>query len=244
MERWLNWYATVIADDVCKSEAGHERHRDYDVGHIFSAFTAEAVRFMKRPGAQHDGSLHGELAWFGERIAPFAGHFSQKPPLAATLDPHAVFDFGEADVDEEIRIYAQQALALHSTIYLDIPDRTYMLRGGVFQIRALFIWQCREGNRFCAVLTRPGSNRGWRIAWLEGRHARNARDRALDDVWAASSLDIADRYRPINFNRIDYSQLGDRSRSSRGPPSLAGRDSVDARRCSRRGSPADGSRHP
>lgn len=207
MEQWLNWYATVIAEGLCKSEAEQGRHCGYDVERIFSEFATESVRFMKRPGAERDNSGYGELYWFGERIAPFVGHFSQKPPLAIALEPGAVFDLHETIVDEEIRGYAQQALARHSTVYLDIPDRAYMMRGGVFQVRALFIWQRTEGNRFCAILTRPGSNRGWRIAWLEGHHARSARHSAFDDVWAMPSSDIADRYRPINFGKIDYSEL-------------------------------------
>ena len=82
-----------------------------------------------------------------------------------------------------------------------------MLQGRVFQIRALFIWQCKEGNRFCAVLTRPGSNHGWRIAWLEGRHARNESNRLFDQVWGMLSRDMEDRYRPINFNKIDFDEL-------------------------------------
>lgn len=209
MKSWLNWYAILLADDFCRHEAERGRQCDYDVGRIFFAFTAEGIRFMKKPGAAYDDTLHGERFWFLERIAPFAGHFSEKPALAAQLEPHAVFDFRDAGVDENVRSYAQQVLARHSIVHLDIPDRTYLLRGGVFQLRALFIWQCREGNRFCAILTRPGSNRGWRMAWLEGRHARYARDSAFDDVWAMSSLDMRDRCRPINFNRIDYSQFAE-----------------------------------
>ena len=107
---------------------------------------------MRRPGAEHDNSFEGELAWFGRCIAPFAGHYSEKAPLAVALEPGAVVDFELCDVDDKIRDYAEQALARHSTVYLDLPDRAYMLQGRVFQIRALFIWQCKEGNRFCAVL--------------------------------------------------------------------------------------------
>jgi hypothetical protein len=208
MEYWLNWFANLIAEKAREREAGQGRRGVHDARYTFSAFK-KTIASMMLPGMDREGTDWEDQAWFAKAIAPFAGFSPEKLPLAATLEPDAVFDFRQVEVDDGIRDYAQQAVARHGIVYLDIPERTYMLRGGVFQVRALFIWQGPKGYHFCAILTRPGSNRGWRMAWSEGLHARNARDSAFDDVWAMSSLDICDRCRPINFNRIDYSQFAE-----------------------------------
>lgn len=209
MDSWLDWYANEVAINYKWNDIRHQHGRDDDVRHLFSSFVAECVSFMRRPGAELDDSFRGEIAWFGRCIAPFGGHFSEKPPLAIVLEHGALEGVNLREVGDDVRNRAKEVLTKHSTVYLDLPDLTHMLRPGVLQLRALFAWQSEQGNRFCAVLTRPGSKRGCRIAWLEGRHARNKKDPARDQVWAMGSDDIADPYRPINAAKINFDELED-----------------------------------
>jgi hypothetical protein len=178
-----------------------------DTMSLFREVVNGALEYARLADLDSDVSDRGEMAWFTRFIAPFAGYSSEKPPLAISLDMGV--DLRLTEGSEKIRQLAKNIVAEHSTVYIDIPEGEYVLPGRVLQVRALFVRRFPEGNRFCAVLTRPGSKAGWRFAWLEGRHQRNPDSRNLDDVWAMPSRDICDRYRPINAQKVDYGEFAE-----------------------------------
>lgn len=125
------------------------------------------------------------------------------------IDQAPAFDRAADYCDGDVVAEGRKILSRHSVIYVDLGERIFMMSGGIFQVRALFARREGPTNRVSAVITRPGTNKGWRLIWQEGRHRRDPWDSAYDDVWTPDSTDIHDPSRPINFRRIDCENLAD-----------------------------------
>jgi hypothetical protein len=207
MQLYLDHIANVWVDTVRRNERENGVVTSDNTAEVFRSTVFAALDYGKMTDLRVDTSAKGETAWFCQFILPFAQQFPLKRPLAISLDMGV--DLRVPECAEAIHECADRVVAEHSTVYIDIPEGEYMLPGHVFQVRALFIRRFPEGNRFCAILTRPGSKSGWRFAWLEGRHERNADRWDLDDVWPMQSEVICDRYRPINAGKIDYSEFAE-----------------------------------
>lgn len=171
---------------------------------LFRDAVRSHLNYASRVDLDNDHSDDGERAWFSRFIAPLAG-FGERSTLAISLQLEG--DPGEVDCPIWIREVASEVISQHASVYVDIPEGQFLLGGGVLQARAVFIRHFPEGNRFCAVLTRPGSNAGWRFAWLEGRHQRSPRGPLWDDIWAMDSREISNPYRPVNSNKLDFREF-------------------------------------
>ncbi|WP_455296560.1 hypothetical protein [Brucella pituitosa] len=207
---WLDWYIEHMmgSENPCRIARGKEPYPS----------RADCLQGMVREAAQigrcfdpfrhrHVNEDHLLLV---NRLAPFAGVTSSNPPLAiaVTVAPgHEVF---YQDRENEER--AKEIVRSRSTVYLDLAGQVFLMPGGVFQVRALFVWRVKEDICFCAVLTRPGSEKGWLFAWKEGHRARNSRETSYDDVWALDIPHVADHNRPINHKKVDHSGFGDLER--------------------------------
>lgn len=209
MDIWLSWFAAQCVRNYRDIEAGEGREGTLDDNQVFRRIVTERGRMWKIPAIQAEPSERSARAWFASFVAPLAGQVdgNQNPPLAIRIDQAPVFDRPADYADGEVVAEGKDMLSRHSVVYLDLAERLFMMPGGVFQVRALIVQGEQGVNKFCAVLTRPGTNNGWRIVWREGRHNRNPKDRDFDDVWALASEDIHDPHRPINFQRIDYTKL-------------------------------------
>jgi hypothetical protein len=175
----------------------------------FRETVKECLRLWKSPAFQAEVSDRNANAWFADKIAPFAGIKREKPHLALSVSRVPVLDCPWAYADVDVEQCGKEAVLGHSVIYLDLAERVFMMPGGVFQVRSLFVWHDGEHFRFCAALTRPGTNKGWLFAWREGHHARSSVDRVFDEVFALPSYQIEDRSRPINRQKIDYDRFAD-----------------------------------
>ncbi|MFU0507368.1 hypothetical protein [Pseudaminobacter sp. NGMCC 1.201702] len=211
MDIWLSWFAEQSVRNYKDFEARAGRGCPLDDNQVFRGLMAEGCRLWRNPAIQVETSERSARAWFADFVAPLVGQGDDdsNAPLAIRIDQAPVFDRPADYTDDEVVAEGRNILSRHSVVYLDLAERLFMMPGGVFQVRALFVRREESINRFCAVLTRPGTNKGWRMAWREGRHMRNPADRDFDDVWTAGSEDIHDPHRPINFQKIDYSRLVD-----------------------------------
>lgn len=210
MKIWLNWFAAqyVRHHRACEAQEGREcTLKDND---IFRAAMVEGARMWKQPAIQTGDSERSARAWFANLVTPLIGEGEHHvPPLAIRIDQAPAFDRPADYSDDEVVAEGRKILSRHSVVYVDLGERVFMMSGGIFQVRALFAWREGPFNRFCAVLTRSETNRGWRLIWREGRHRRDPRNSAYDDVWTPNSTDIHDPSRPINFRRVDYEKLAD-----------------------------------
>lgn len=205
---WLDWFVENLFEIENKHRpAGTKPYESAE--YCFREVMKEGVKLWRDPAIQIEVSDRNENAWFADRIAPFAGISSPKPHLAVSVSRAPDFDCPSAFADEGIEQCGKEIVLGHSVVYLDLAENVFMMRGGVFQVRALFAWHDGKHFRFCAVLTRPGTNKGWWFVWREGHHARSNVHRGLDDVWAMWSSQIEDRSRPINPRKIAYEQFAD-----------------------------------
>lgn len=205
---WLDWFAENLFETENKNRP--EGTKPYEsVEHCFREVVQAGVRMWGNPVIQNESSERSANAWFADKIAPFAGVALQKPHLAIAVSRTTLLDCPWAEADENIEQCGKDIVLGHSVIYLDLAERVFMMPGGVFQVRALFVWHDGTYFRFSTVLTRPGTDKGWWFSWCEGRHARSSVDRVFDDVFAPASTLIEDRHRPINRQKIDFDRFAD-----------------------------------
>ncbi len=206
---WLDWFAehAMEVGNPSRIERGQKPY----ASHIecFNDIVRQAFDIIRNSHSSVHPSINQDSLCLIDKMAPFGDVSFKKPPLAVSVTdaPHPEIFAHDNDVVE----LAKEAINVHSSIYLDL-DRVFMMPGGVFQVRALFITGCDKFVKFNAILTRPGSNKGWLFAWLEGHHARHPTNELYDDVWAPELWMIADASRPINRKKIDYRAFADLER--------------------------------
>ncbi|WP_139975168.1 hypothetical protein [Ochrobactrum sp. CGA5] len=207
---WLDWFAEHVMehDNPSRIERGQKPY----ASHIecFNDIVRQAFEIIRNPHSSVHPSINQDYLFLIDKMAPFGNVSFNKPPLAVAVTdaPHPEIFAHDNDVVE----HAKEVINAHSSVYLDLADRVFMMPGGVFQVRALFITGFDKLAKFNAILTRPGSNKSWVFAWLEGHHARHPTNALYDDVWAPELWMIADASRPINRNKIDYSAFADLER--------------------------------
>lgn len=207
---WLDWFAEHVMelDNPSRIERGQKPY----ASHIecFNDIVRQAFDIIRNPHSSVHPSINQDYLCLIDKMAPFGDVSFNKPPLAVAVTdaPHPEIFVHDNDVVKQ----AKEVINAHSSIYLDLADRVFMMPGGVFQVRALFITRCDKFVKFNAILTRPGSNKGWLFAWLEGYHGRNPTNSHFDEVWSPELKLIADASRPINRNKIDYSAFADLER--------------------------------
>lgn len=210
MSIWLSWFAAHRIRQYRLIEAQEGRECIRDDSDIFRRLVAKGRQTWNIPAIQSEPSDRSGIAWFDDLVTPLiADDAGDVPPLALRIDQAPIFDCPAEYSDDDIVTEGQKILSQHSVVYLDLADRIFMMPGGIFQIRSLFCRQEEPFNRFCAVITRPGTNKGGRLVWSEGRYERNAKNGDYDEVWVIPSKDIHDPEKPIRFRKIDYSGLAD-----------------------------------
>lgn len=207
---WLDWFAEHVMehDNPSRIERGQKPY--VSRAECFHDIVAQAVEILRRTDPRLLHSFDSNHLFLVDQLAPFGGAAFDKPPLAI-----AVTDAPYRDVfayDPDIKERAEEVINAHSSVYLDLADRVFMMPGGVFQVRALFIIGADEPVQFSAIITRPGCGKGWLFVWQEGQHAQHSKIPVAERVWAPELKLIADASRPINKNKIDFSAFADLER--------------------------------
>jgi len=207
---WIDWFAEHVMEHDNPSRIAKGQKPYISHAECFHDVVRQACNIIRNPNPLALRSANQDQLFLIDKMAPFGNVSFDKPPLAVAVTdaPHPVIFAQDNDVEEQ----AKEVIRAHCSVYLDFADRVFMMPGGVFQVRALFISRSEETIQFSVILTRPGSNKGWLFVWKEGHHARHPTNRLYDDVWAPELWLIADASRPINRRKIDYGAFADLER--------------------------------
>lgn len=207
---WLDWFAehAMEHDNPSRIERGQKPY----ASHIecFNDIVGHAVEILRGTSPLLLHSFDRNHLFLIDQMAPFSREAVDKTSFAIAVTDAP---FGEVfGNDRDIEVQAREILAAHRSVYLDLADSVFLMPGGVLQVRALFIMGGDEPVQFSAILTRPGSNKGWLFAWQAGHHAQYSNIPSAEQVWTPEIKLIADASRPINRNKIDYSAFADLER--------------------------------
>ena len=204
---WLDWFAehAMVVGNPNRIANGQKPYISH--AECFHDVVRQACDIIRNPNPLALRSANQDQLFLIDKMAPFGNVSFDKPPLAVAVTdaPHPEIFAHDNDVVER----AKEVIHAHCSVYLDFADRVFMMPGGVFQVRALFISRSEETIQFSVILTRPGSNKGWLFVWKEGHHARHPTNLLYDDVWAPELWMIADASRPINRRKIEYGAFAD-----------------------------------
>lgn len=207
---WIDWFAehAMVVGNPNRIANGQKPYISH--AECFHDVVRQACDIIRNPNPLALRSANQDQLFLIDKMAPFGNVSFDKPPLAVAVTdaPHPEIFAHDNDVVER----AKEVIRAHCSVYLDLADRVFMMPGGVFQVRAVFISWSEETIQFSVILTRPGSNKGWLFVWKEGHHARHPTNPLYDDVWAPELWMIADASRPINHRKIDYRAFADLER--------------------------------
>jgi len=209
---WLDWFAKNAMEIENRHLIGDGKNPYASPAECIRVLVEQAFIIVNDPNLSVRQAMNEDYLYLVDKLAPFSGADLElaTPPLAVAVADTP--DYNVYAYDHEIEARAKEVINTHSRIYLDLGDHVFRMPGNVFQVRALFITGCDKFVKFNAILTRPGSNKGWLFAWLEGHHARHPTNELYDDVWAPELWMIADASRPINRKKIDYRAFADLER--------------------------------
>ncbi|KAB2655192.1 hypothetical protein F9K94_21815 [Brucella tritici] len=209
---WLDWFAKNAMEIENRHLIGNGKNPYASPAECIRVLVGQAYIIVNDPDLSVRQAMNEDYLYLVDKLAPFSGADLElaRPPLAVAVADTP--DYNVYAYDHEIEERAKEVINTHSRIYLDLADHVFMMPGNVFQVRALFITGGVKHVHFSAILTRPGTNKGWLFAWLEGHHNRHPTNILYDDVWAPDLWMIADASRPINRKKIDYSAFADLER--------------------------------
>lgn len=207
---WLDWFAEHVMENDNPSRIERGQKPYMTPVECFHDIVGHAVEILRGTSPLLLHSLDRNHLFLIDQMAPFSREAVDKTSfaIAVTDAPFGEIFGNDRDIEEQ----AREILAAHKSVYLDLADSVFLMPGGVLQVRALFIMGGDEPVQFSAILTRPGSNKGWLFAWQAGHHAQYSNIPSAEQVWTPEIKLIADASRPINRKKIDYSAFADLER--------------------------------